>query len=52
MNTVRHWNRLPRQVVDASSLEVLKVRLDRALSNLMEREMSLPMAGELDWMIL
>ena len=31
---VRHWNRLPREVVDAPSLETFKVRLDRALSNL------------------
>ncbi|KFV43821.1 hypothetical protein N341_09894, partial [Tyto alba] len=31
---VRHWNRLPREVVDAPSLEVSKARLDRALSNL------------------
>jgi len=31
---VRHWNRLPREVVDAPSLEVFKDRLDGALSNL------------------
>ncbi len=31
---VRHWHRLPREVVDALSLETLKVRLDRALNNL------------------
>ncbi|KFW09814.1 hypothetical protein N326_02513, partial [Eurypyga helias] len=31
---VRHWNRLPRDVVDAPSLEVFKARLDEALSNL------------------
>ncbi|KFQ05725.1 hypothetical protein N329_01927, partial [Haliaeetus albicilla] len=31
---VKHWNRLPRQVVDAPSLETFKVRLDRGLSNL------------------
>ncbi|KFP48420.1 hypothetical protein N323_12627, partial [Cathartes aura] len=30
----RHWNRLPREVVDAPSLEVFKARLDGALSNL------------------
>ena len=34
MRVVRHWNRLPREVVDAPSLEVLKARLDGALSNL------------------
>ncbi|KFV05753.1 hypothetical protein N340_07966, partial [Tauraco erythrolophus] len=32
---VRHWNRLPREVVDAPSLEVFKARLDEALGNLM-----------------
>ncbi|KFO11260.1 hypothetical protein N312_11602, partial [Balearica regulorum gibbericeps] len=31
---VRHWNRLPREVVDAPSLEVFKARLDGALGNL------------------
>ncbi|KAK4831472.1 hypothetical protein QYF61_017720 [Mycteria americana] len=31
---VRPWNRLPREVVDAPSLEVFKARLDGALSNL------------------
>ncbi|KFW04970.1 hypothetical protein N326_11614, partial [Eurypyga helias] len=30
----RHWNRLPREAVDAPSLEVSKARLDVALSNL------------------
>jgi len=34
MRVVKHWNRLPREVVDAPSLETFKVRLDRALSNL------------------
>jgi len=29
---VRHWHRLPREVVDAPSLETLKVRPDGALS--------------------
>ena len=28
------WNSLPREVVDASSLEVFKARLDGALGNL------------------
>ncbi|KFM08977.1 hypothetical protein AS27_14774, partial [Aptenodytes forsteri] len=35
MRVVRHWNRLPREAVGAPSLEVFKVRLDGALSNLL-----------------
>ena len=31
---VRCWNRLPRKVVDAPSLEVFKARLDGALGSL------------------
>ena len=31
---VRQWNRLPRDMVDALSLETFKARLDQALSNL------------------
>jgi len=34
MRVVRHWNRLPREAVDAASLELFKARLDGALSNL------------------
>ncbi|KFQ89314.1 hypothetical protein N337_10262, partial [Phoenicopterus ruber ruber] len=34
MRVVRHWNRLPREAVDAPSLEVFKARLDGALSSL------------------
>ncbi|PKU41118.1 hypothetical protein llap_8588 [Limosa lapponica baueri] len=34
MRVVRHWNRLPREAVNALSLEVFKTRLDGALSNL------------------
>ncbi|KFR03369.1 hypothetical protein Y956_15432, partial [Nipponia nippon] len=34
MRVVRHWNRLPREAVDAPSLEMFKARLYGALSNL------------------
>ncbi|KFW67024.1 hypothetical protein AS28_01824, partial [Pygoscelis adeliae] len=34
LRVVKHWNRLPSEVVDAPSLETFKVRLDGALSNL------------------
>ncbi|KGL86450.1 hypothetical protein N301_05341, partial [Charadrius vociferus] len=34
LKVVRHWHRLPREVVDAPSLEVFKARLDGALSSL------------------
>ncbi|KAK4832624.1 hypothetical protein QYF61_024605 [Mycteria americana] len=34
MRVAKHWNRLPRDVVDAPSLETFKARLDGALSNL------------------
>ena len=34
MRVVKHWNGLPREVVEAPSLETFKTRSDRALSNL------------------
>ncbi|KAK4809932.1 hypothetical protein QYF61_001659 [Mycteria americana] len=37
MRVMKHWHRLPREVVDAPSLGTFKVRLDGALSNLTYR---------------
>jgi len=34
MWVVKHWHRLPTEVVNAPSVETSKVGLDRALSNL------------------
>jgi len=34
MRVVRHWHRLPREVINAPSLETFTVRLDGTLSNL------------------
>ncbi|KFW83921.1 hypothetical protein N305_05152, partial [Manacus vitellinus] len=34
VRVVRHCNRLPEEVVDASSLEMFKARIDKALSDL------------------
>ncbi|KFR09259.1 hypothetical protein Y956_11933, partial [Nipponia nippon] len=32
VRVLRHWNRLPREAVDAPSLEAFRARLDGALS--------------------
>jgi len=34
MRVVRHWSSWPREVVDAPLFQVFKVRLERALNNL------------------
>jgi len=41
VRVVNHWHRLPREVVDASSLETFKARLDRALCSLVWLKISL-----------
>ena len=48
VRVVRHWNRLPREAVDAPSLEVFKARLDGALSNLVWWKVSVPVARALE----
>ena len=42
-----HWSRLPKEVVDASSLEAIKARLDVALDSLVQWLVTLPMVGRL-----
>ncbi|KAK4815692.1 hypothetical protein QYF61_005505 [Mycteria americana] len=44
----RHWNRLPREVVDGPSWEVFRNRLDMALSSVNYWKTFLPMAGALN----
>jgi len=34
IRVVKHWNRLPREVVEAPSLETFKARFDGTLSSL------------------
>lgn len=33
IRVLRHWHRLPRELVEVPSLEAFKVMLDQALSN-------------------
>ena len=44
---VRHWNRLPKEAVDAPSLEAFKARLDVALGSLVWWLVTLHIAGGL-----
>ena len=44
---VTHWNRLPKEVVDAPSLEAFKARLDVALGSLVRWLATLHIAGGL-----
>lgn len=34
IRVIKHWQKLPREMVDTPFLETLEVRLDRALNNL------------------
>ena len=52
MRVVKHWNKLPRDVIDTLSLEIFRERLDEALGNLIYLQMSLFTTGELDCMTL
>jgi len=45
---VKHWHRLPREVVEAPSLETFKTRLDGTLSNLIWLKLPLLTAEGLD----
>ncbi|PKU40067.1 hypothetical protein llap_9630 [Limosa lapponica baueri] len=45
VRVVKHRKRLPREAVDAPSLDMFKTRLDGALSNLAYWEVSLPLLG-------
>ena len=44
---LKHWNRLPKEVVDAPSLEAFKARLDVALGSLVWWLATLHIAGGL-----
>jgi len=46
---VRHWHRLPREAVDALSLQVFKARWDGVMGSLSWWVTALPMAGGWNW---
>ena len=47
---VTHWNRLPKEAVDAPSLQAFKARLDVALGSLVWWLVTLHIAGGWNWM--
>jgi len=46
------WNRLPKEAVDAPSLEAFKARLDVALGSLVCWLATLHIAGGWNWMVI
>ena len=44
---VMHWNRLPKEAVDAPSLEAFRARLDVALGSLVWWLATLPVTGDM-----
>jgi len=48
MRMVKHWKRLPREVVNAPSFGTFKVRLDGVLSKVIKLKTSLLIAGWVD----
>lgn len=48
MRVVKHWNRVPREAVEAPPLKVFKAGLDGALSSLVYWKVPLPTAGRLE----
>ena len=50
VRVVRHRSMLPREVVEAPSLETFELMLDGALSSLTQLWIYLFIAGELEWM--
>ena len=49
---VTHWNRLPKEAVDAPSLEAFKARLDVALGSPVWWLATLHIAGGWNWMVI
>ena len=49
---VKHWNRLPKEAVDAPCLKAFKARLDVALGSLVWWLETLHIAGGWNWMII